>query len=161
MDFARRNADLYLAGLAAKWADNHPWFRFTPVLTEPDSDWTGRTGRVHQAVLADHPDLRGHHVYACGNPAMTAVAREDFPQRPGSHRGGSTPTRSYPPPTPHSTPSPPRRLTWVVLDRSRSTKYSPAAVLDAPVVLEWLIRALVWTCGARLIVFSVDLYVPG
>ena len=80
---ARHNADLYLAGLAAKWADKHPWFRFTPVLTEPDTDWTGRTGRVHQAVLADHPDLRGHHVYACGNPAMTAAAREDLPAKAG------------------------------------------------------------------------------
>jgi len=29
-------------------------------------------------VLRDHPELRGHDVYACGNPAMTAAARDEF-----------------------------------------------------------------------------------
>jgi NAD(P)H-flavin reductase/ferredoxin len=75
---ARGAADLYLAGLAERWAAKYPWFRFTPVLSEPGAGWSGRAGAVHEAALADHPDLRGHDVYACGNPAMTAAARDGF-----------------------------------------------------------------------------------
>jgi CDP-4-dehydro-6-deoxyglucose reductase/3-phenylpropionate/trans-cinnamate dioxygenase ferredoxin reductase subunit len=75
---ARRAGDLYLGELAERWAAKHRWFGFTPVLSDPDADWTGRTGPVHRAVLADHPELRGHDVYACGNPAMTAAARDEF-----------------------------------------------------------------------------------
>jgi CDP-4-dehydro-6-deoxyglucose reductase/3-phenylpropionate/trans-cinnamate dioxygenase ferredoxin reductase subunit len=74
----RRREDLYLAELPAGWAARAPWFAFTPVLSQPGADWSGRTGRVHQAVLEDHPDLRGHEVYACGNPSMTAAAAEAF-----------------------------------------------------------------------------------
>ncbi|MHA6796986.1 2Fe-2S iron-sulfur cluster-binding protein [Pseudonocardia bannensis] len=75
---ARRRADLYLADLATQWAQRYDWFTFTPVLSDPDTEWAGRNGPVHRAVLADHPDLRGHEVYACGNPAMTAAARAEF-----------------------------------------------------------------------------------
>jgi CDP-4-dehydro-6-deoxyglucose reductase/3-phenylpropionate/trans-cinnamate dioxygenase ferredoxin reductase subunit len=75
---ARRAGDLYLGELAERWAAKHGWFGFTPVLSEPGADWAGRTGPVHAAVLADHPDLRGHDVYACGNPAMTSAARDEF-----------------------------------------------------------------------------------
>ncbi|MDX6311353.1 MAG: 3-phenylpropionate/trans-cinnamate dioxygenase ferredoxin reductase component [Streptomyces sp.] len=74
----RREEDLYLRDLAAGWAARAPWFGFTPVLSEPGPGWTGRTGWVHRAVLADHPDLAGHEVYACGSPAMTAAARDGF-----------------------------------------------------------------------------------
>ena len=53
---------------------------FIPVLSEPATTpgWTGRTGLVHEAVLADFPDLSGHEVYACGAPAMIAAARADY-----------------------------------------------------------------------------------
>ncbi|WP_214366161.1 2Fe-2S iron-sulfur cluster-binding protein [Pseudonocardia sp. H11422] len=75
---ARRQTDLYLADLPTQWARRYDWFTFTPVLSDPGAEWAGRTGHVHRAVLADHPDLRGHEVYACGNPAMTAAARDEF-----------------------------------------------------------------------------------
>ncbi|MDX2406773.1 NAD(P)H-flavin reductase [Streptomyces microflavus] len=74
----RREEDLYLRDLAAGWAARAPWFTFTPVLSEPDPGWNGRSGWVHRAVLEDHPDLSGHEVYACGSPAMTGAAQEDF-----------------------------------------------------------------------------------
>jgi CDP-4-dehydro-6-deoxyglucose reductase len=45
--------------------------------------WTGRTGFVHAAVLADFPDLSGHQVYACGAPLMIDAARRDFTQLRG------------------------------------------------------------------------------
>ena len=44
----------------------------------PSDHWTGRTGLVHQAVMADWPDLSGHQVYACGAPVMVDAAQRDF-----------------------------------------------------------------------------------
>jgi NAD(P)H-flavin reductase/ferredoxin len=75
---ARRAEELYQAELPARWAARYDWFSFTPVLSRPGGEWAGRTGRVHRAVLADHPNLRGHEVYACGNPDMTSAARAEF-----------------------------------------------------------------------------------
>lgn len=75
---ARRAADLYLRDWAEAAAARLPWLRFVPVLSEPEADWSGRTGFVHQAVMADLPDLSGHQVYACGAPVMVQSAQRDF-----------------------------------------------------------------------------------
>ena len=75
---ARRAADLYLRDWAEAAAARLPWLRFVPVLSEPEADWSGRTGLVHQAVMADLPDLSGHQVYACGAPVMVQSAQRDF-----------------------------------------------------------------------------------
>ena len=74
----RRRQDIYLQHLTDKWAARVPWLKFTPVLSEPDAEWTGATGLVHEAVLHDIPDLRGWQVYACGNPLMIRNAERDF-----------------------------------------------------------------------------------
>ncbi|MDY0308518.1 MAG: CDP-6-deoxy-delta-3,4-glucoseen reductase [Castellaniella sp.] len=81
----RRPADLYRQDLALGWQDRLPGFRYVPVLSEaaPDDGWEGRTGWVHLAVMADLPDLSGHQVYACGNPAMVEAARRDFIEQCG------------------------------------------------------------------------------
>ena len=75
---ARTRADLYLRELGERWAP--AGIRFVPVLSDPlaDDRWPGRTGLVHQAAMADIPDLSGHQVYVCGAPAMVAAARRDF-----------------------------------------------------------------------------------
>jgi len=72
--------DLYLPELPQQWAAEHPNVRFVPVLSQPgvEDNWTGRTGLVHQAVLADHPDLSAYQVYCCGAPAMVEAAHRDF-----------------------------------------------------------------------------------
>ena len=75
---ARRAADLYLRDWVEAAAARLPWLRFVPVLSEPEADWSGRTGFVHQAVMADLPDLSGHQVYACGAPVMVQSAQRDF-----------------------------------------------------------------------------------
>ncbi|WP_434514111.1 CDP-6-deoxy-delta-3,4-glucoseen reductase [Dechloromonas sp. ARDL1] len=77
---ARARVDLYQNALPEKWADEHANIRYVPVLSEPagSDNWTGRTGLVHQAVLADFPDLSGHQVYACGAPVMIEAAKRDF-----------------------------------------------------------------------------------
>ncbi len=75
---AKDRAGLYLHSLAESWAAVHSHFRFTPVLSEPEAGWSGRTGLVHQAVLADHPDLSAFQAYVCGAPAMCETALKDF-----------------------------------------------------------------------------------
>ena len=77
---SRDRAGLYLWELAASWEGKLPAFRFVPVLSDSPAGeaWTGRRGLVHQAVMADHPDLSGHEVYACGAPVMIDAARHDF-----------------------------------------------------------------------------------
>ncbi|MBE2258566.1 MAG: CDP-6-deoxy-delta-3,4-glucoseen reductase [Candidatus Accumulibacter sp.] len=76
-------ADLYLLPLAETWPSEHRQLRFMPVLSQPlaSDHWTGRTGLVHLAAMADHPDLSGYQAYVCGSPAMVAAARHDFVTR--------------------------------------------------------------------------------
>ena len=68
----RAQRDLYLHNLPQAWAREHAHFRYTPVLSQPLSEdhWSGRTGWVHEAVIADHPDLSRYEVYASGPPPM-------------------------------------------------------------------------------------------
>jgi len=76
----RRPADLYLDAAAQAFTQTLPGFRYVPVLSEPQAQdaWTGRTGLVHHAVMADIADLSGYQVYACGAPIMVESARRDF-----------------------------------------------------------------------------------
>ncbi len=74
--------DLYLGALAEQWAREHAHFTFVPVLSEPRAEdhWTGRTGLVHEAILADFPDLSSHQLYACGSVQMVQAAYPAFMQ---------------------------------------------------------------------------------
>jgi NAD(P)H-flavin reductase/ferredoxin len=76
----RRPQDLYLRELPEKWAREHTNFAFVPVISHPapEDRWTGRTGLVHAAILADFPDLGGYQVYACGSAAMVEAAHPAF-----------------------------------------------------------------------------------
>jgi NAD(P)H-flavin reductase/ferredoxin len=74
----RTAADLYMADQMAALADRADWLSFTPVLSRPGAGWAGRIGHVQQAALADHRDLSGFTVHACGNPAMVDAARAAF-----------------------------------------------------------------------------------
>lgn len=68
---ARHRRDLYLLELAESWAREHANFHLEAVLSgETDGTWGGRTGRASAAILADHPDLSGFEVYACGSVRM-------------------------------------------------------------------------------------------
>lgn len=79
----RSQRDLYLGALAEQWAREHANFRFVPVLSAQQADdaWSGRTGLVHEAILADYPDLSAHQVYACGSVQMVQAAQPAFAQR--------------------------------------------------------------------------------
>jgi CDP-4-dehydro-6-deoxyglucose reductase, E3 len=77
---AKARIDLYQNALAEQWASQYANIKYVPVLSEPaaSDNWDGRTGFVHQAVVADFPDLSGYQVYACGSPLMIDAARADF-----------------------------------------------------------------------------------
>ena len=81
----RHRADLYRHDWAEAAAMRLPWLRYVPVLSEarPEDAWNGRTGFVHQALMADLPDLSGHEVYACGTPLMVEAAQRDLVERCG------------------------------------------------------------------------------
>jgi CDP-4-dehydro-6-deoxyglucose reductase len=76
----RSKADLYMHDWCLEAARTMPHLRYVPVLSEATAQdaWTGRTGFVHQVVMADLPDLSGHQVYACGAPVMVNSAQRDF-----------------------------------------------------------------------------------
>ncbi len=79
---ARLPEELYLHALARSWQQRHG-LRYVPVVSHlpAGKHWPGRTGWVHEAVMADHPDLASCEVYACGPPAMIKAARTAFLER--------------------------------------------------------------------------------
>jgi CDP-4-dehydro-6-deoxyglucose reductase, E3 len=89
---ARQPQDIYEEQLALEWAARYPRLHFTAVLSESGDSGTQqhrRLGWVHEAVLADYPDLSAFEVYAAGPPAMIEAIRTSFP------RHGLDPNRLY------------------------------------------------------------------
>jgi CDP-4-dehydro-6-deoxyglucose reductase len=78
---ARREFDLYERHWVLDRVRRFPELSFVPVLSEPADDEVARyrTGLVHQAVLADFPDLSRAHVYAAGPPALITALKEALP----------------------------------------------------------------------------------
>lgn len=78
----RAHRDLYLDELPQRWLKQHPHFSYTPVLSEPQEadNWSGRTGFVTDAVVADYPELSGHDVYMSGPPVMVETGHKLFMQ---------------------------------------------------------------------------------
>lgn len=74
----KNSADLYLASLFTEWEQQHSNFRFTPVISNHDNFWGGKTGLVHQVVAEEHNDLSGHQVYASGPKEMIYTAYDAF-----------------------------------------------------------------------------------
>lgn len=76
----RQRKDLYMLALCEQWQKEHPNFTVVPVVSEPSEGdgWTGRTGLVHEAMLADFADLSGHEVYLCGSVKMVETAVPAF-----------------------------------------------------------------------------------
>ena len=76
----RRPQDLYMNELCQRWAAELANFRYVPVISDalPEDGWTGRTGFVHRAVMADFPDLSAYQVYACGAPIVIDSAHREF-----------------------------------------------------------------------------------
>lgn len=79
----RAREDIYQHTLAQGWADKYEHISYTPVLSapKPGDQWQGKTGWVHEAVVADHADLSGYDVYASGPPVMVCTGRDAFAEQ--------------------------------------------------------------------------------
>ncbi len=76
---ARTTAELYLGDLPRQWAAKYEHIQFTPAVSdEAVTSGTGFAGVVHDAVLAEYPDLSQHDVYMSGPPAMIDTAKPAF-----------------------------------------------------------------------------------
>jgi CDP-4-dehydro-6-deoxyglucose reductase, E3 len=74
-------SDLYEDPWLRHVATVQPGFTYRPVLSDADAAASApgvRRGLVHEAVLADYPDLAGFDVYASGPPAMVKAIRAAF-----------------------------------------------------------------------------------
>ena len=69
---------LYAKAEMEQWAKSHPHFQFIPVVEDASDDWAGKTGYVHQAVMADIISLEPYDIYLAGPFKMAGIAREDF-----------------------------------------------------------------------------------
>lgn len=75
---AKTASDLYLDEIPQTWAKHVASFQYTPVLSQPQSSWSGRKGLVHQAILKDYVDLTAYQVLAAGPFDMVFTARAAF-----------------------------------------------------------------------------------
>jgi len=77
---ARTAAELYLDELPVRWARENDHISYGRALSEaaPDEPLDAYRGLVHEAVLADHPDLSGFDVYMSGPPGMIEAAKKAF-----------------------------------------------------------------------------------
>jgi CDP-4-dehydro-6-deoxyglucose reductase len=75
---ARTSAGLYLDKLPARWAAEHAHIHYRRAVSDEDPGPNAFAGPVHEAVLADHPDLSAFDVYMSGPPAMIEAAKKAF-----------------------------------------------------------------------------------
>lgn len=69
----RNQSELYYNGEFSRLSEEHPNFRYIPVLSDEPagSDWSGARGFAHEAAVeAFGNDFRGHKAYLCGPPLM-------------------------------------------------------------------------------------------
>ena len=71
-------ADLYESEQLTTLSSSHKPLSFVPVIENPDTTWTGRTGLVHKAVMLDFPSLENTQVYVAGRFEMAAVIKSAF-----------------------------------------------------------------------------------
>ena len=69
-------------------AERLPNVRYIPIVSDATAadNWTGRTGFVHAAALADIADMSGMQAYVCGAPIVVDAAKRDFVSERGSAR---------------------------------------------------------------------------
>ena len=75
---ARDPQFLYLHDQLHLWDKHIPNFQYTPVISEPNHQWDGLVGLVHEHVLALYDNLADYDIYLAGPIPMLRVAREDF-----------------------------------------------------------------------------------
>jgi CDP-4-dehydro-6-deoxyglucose reductase/ferredoxin-NAD(P)+ reductase (naphthalene dioxygenase ferredoxin-specific) len=71
----RDEPDLYGVDELRFQAREHPDFRITPVLSQPEAATGRATGLVHEALARAHASLAGCDIYLAGPPPMVEAAR--------------------------------------------------------------------------------------
>jgi CDP-4-dehydro-6-deoxyglucose reductase, E3 len=81
----RRPSDMYLDAWVKEKCAAMPNLKYVPVISGalPEDTWTGRTGFVHAAAIADVPDMSGYQVYACGAPIVIESAQRQYVEKCG------------------------------------------------------------------------------
>lgn len=75
---ARHSQYLYFDRQVKLWQKKHDNFTYIPVISTKQQDWSGRTGLVHQAVIADYQDVSPYHIYLAGPSEMAFTARDSL-----------------------------------------------------------------------------------
>lgn len=78
----RGAADLCEGERIAAYAERIPGFRYTPVLSEPDAQWSGKRGYIAEHL--DSSELRDNEadMYVCGPPPMVESIRNWLQEQP-------------------------------------------------------------------------------
>jgi len=76
---ARQAHDVYEEALVLEWVRRYPQLRLTVVLSEA-TETPYRVGWVHEAVMADYPNLEPFDIYAAGPPALVEAIRAEYPR---------------------------------------------------------------------------------
>ncbi len=66
----------YLVEELKELESRYPNFSYRPCVSEGDAPEGYAKGMVHEAALAEHPDLSGWRVFLCGNPLMVNAAKK-------------------------------------------------------------------------------------
>jgi aquacobalamin reductase/NAD(P)H-flavin reductase len=74
----RQEAAIYYQAELATWQAACATLNVVPVVQEPSANWQGRSGLVHEAVLADHADLSAFDIYIAGPFPMVGAVRDAF-----------------------------------------------------------------------------------
>jgi Na+-transporting NADH:ubiquinone oxidoreductase subunit F len=76
---ARNRRELFYDDLFDRLEDEHDNFRWTVALSEPEEDWNGEVGFIHEVLheryLADHPHPERCEFYLCGPPLMASATQ--------------------------------------------------------------------------------------
>ncbi|GAB3214865.1 NAD(P)H-flavin reductase [Pseudaeromonas pectinilytica] len=72
----RHKSQLYEGAEVLAWANEYQQLNYIPVVEHPQAEWLGRTGMVHEAVLADFASLDQYDIYVAGRFEMAAVVRQ-------------------------------------------------------------------------------------
>lgn len=75
---ARNETELYQMDAIIALVSALAHAQFTPVLSQASASWQGARGHVQDCAFKAYPDLRQHHVYACGSLAMIQDAQTLF-----------------------------------------------------------------------------------
>lgn len=74
----RSASELFLNDYFCQMANDHDNIQYTPVVSDADELWQGRTGFVHKAMLDDANDLTEAEIILCGSPGMVYAVFDDF-----------------------------------------------------------------------------------